>query len=164
MDKEEIPQILREVPPEKFRELIEALLGLPMAGSSSGGRNEILDNPTEEERNDNRNIVLGNGRVMTPRQERRLRFSTGWLGREQRSGARSNVGMVTAMYLGAASNSRFKSKGEEKLCKEEWSRMATLAEPLEVPEMDVTEEVKKGLSTGWLIYKVSELIQWFTTE
>ena len=48
-NNKKIPQILRDIPPEKFRELIETLLGGPLQHQTSGSRREVVANPTEDQ-------------------------------------------------------------------------------------------------------------------
>ena len=115
-----IPRILREISPEKFRELIETLLGAPLQNQSWGMSRETVENPTEEQ------LQLPHDRLSRGILLRHLRgkllFETDWLPPGSISEFARSVAQVT--YLGAMSGSRFqKADGTEVECSDEWARL-----------------------------------------
>lgn len=115
---EEIPQVLREIPPEKFRELIETLLGAPLQHQSSGSRREVVENPTEEQLRLPHDNLMG-GKIML-RHRRELLFETDWLP----LGSEFALSVARVTYLGAMSGSRFKmGDGTEVECSDRWAEI-----------------------------------------
>ena len=116
-----IPRILREIPPEKLRELIETLLGAPLQHQSSGTRREVVENPTEDQFQQPHDKLMG-GKIMLRHRREKILFETGWLPPGSVSEFARSVAQVT--YLGAVSGSRFKRRdGTEDRCSDEWAKL-----------------------------------------
>ena len=115
-----IPQILRDIPPERFRELVEAILGAPLKRVSSGSRYEVIEKPTDEQRRQE-NVELAGGKIMLLHRRERLHFETDWTPRGEVSKfALSDAQMA---YLGAVADSRFLSSGKEVLSADRWKEL-----------------------------------------
>ena len=117
---QKIPQILREIPPEKFRALIEALLGAPLHSQSAGSRHEVIENPTDEQRQQE-HVELAGDRIMLSHRREKLHFETDWTPADSISDFALSAAQIT--YLGAASRSRFRSGGTEVSCAERWKEI-----------------------------------------
>ena len=113
-----IPQILREIPPKKFRELIETLLGGPLQQQTAGSRRRTIEDPTEEQRR-----TLSDGGIMLPDQRcEKLLFETDWLPADRVSEFARSIAQVA--YLGAMSDSRFqRNDGTEESCADAWEEL-----------------------------------------
>ena len=116
----EIPQVLREIPPEKFRALIEALLGAPLHSQSAGSRHEVIENPSEEQRRQE-HVQLAGNKIMLSHRREKLHFETDWISADGRSDFALSAAQI--MYLGAASGSRFQSDGTEVSCADRWKEI-----------------------------------------
>ena len=120
-DNKKIPQILRDIPPEKFRALIEALLGGPLQHQTSGSRREVVENPTEDQLRLPHAELMGNKIMLFHRREK-LVFETDWLPSDSVSDFARSIAQTT--YLGAMSSSRFLLKdGTEVACADRWAEM-----------------------------------------
>ena len=114
----EIPRVLREIPPEKFRELIEALLGGPLQHQTSGSRREVVENPSDDQRR-LPNDALTSNRILLRHCHESLLFETDW--RPLDDVRESAISAVQATYVGAAMESRFMSAGTEDACAGRWA-------------------------------------------
>ena len=117
---QKIPQILREIPPEKLRALIEALLGAPLHSQSAGSRHEVIENPTDEQRRQE-HVGLAGNRIMLPHRREKLHFETDWTPADSVSDFALSAAQIT--YLGAVSESRFLSDGTEVSCTDRWKEI-----------------------------------------
>ena len=118
---QEIPQILRELPPQKFRELIETLLGGPLKRQSSGSRKEVVENPTDEQLRLPHSRLMGN-KIMIHHRQQELHFETDWLLPGEVSDFANSVAQVT--YLGAMADGRFQMEdGTEVPCADRWAEI-----------------------------------------
>ena len=151
-----IPQILKDIPPEKFRELIEELLGGPLQHQSSSIGCEVIDDPSDEQRKQP-HIELSHGRIMIPHHRAELHFRTGWHDASELRG--DDDANVRLMYMGTATDSRFLSQGEEKTCKDRWTELLETAEPADAVS-PAWPEVKEAIKIGWRIYGFGKLIEW----
>ena len=127
MTEDRIPQILRDIPPEKFRELIETLMGAPLETQNFGSRREVIENPTDEQKQEPHNALAGD-KIMTRRRREHLRFGTDWLPQEKVTGFAFSTAQIT--YLGAMAESRFRMKdSSEVACSDRWTEMLESESP-----------------------------------
>lgn len=155
----QIPQILREIPPKKFRELIDTLLGGPLQHQTSGSRKEVVENPTEEQLRLPNSELMG-GKIMLHHRREKLLFETDWLPPGSVSKFARSVAQVT--YLGAASDSWFKHGDGKISCAERWRQLTAqdLVEvngvlPKEEPDQDEAEaEVEYRTGPGGLVERI----------
>lgn len=124
---QEIPQILREIPPKKFRELIETLLGGPLKRQSSGSRKEVVENPTEEQLRLPHSRLIGD-KIMIHHRQQELHFETDWLSPDDVSDFANSVAQVT--YLCAMADGRFQmGDGTEEVCADRWAEIVAGESP-----------------------------------
>lgn len=113
-EKEAIPDVLRRVPPEDFREIIEVLLGGPAKNGSLGSEVQVIDEPTEEQKQQP-HTKLPKGKIALPFVKDRFKVETDWLSRDARD--RTSHAML---YLGAAMDSKMLDDGKPVDCRERW--------------------------------------------
>ena len=148
----DIPQVLREIPPEKFRELIDTLLGAPLQHQSSSLRREILDDSSHEQR-EQPHTKLAGGRIATHRHRSEIYFRTKW---QELTGLRPGLDSeVRMMYLGAATDSRYRSDGEIRQCKDAWAHLLQTGQTATFGEWFKKKATRIGISFG-----IKELIEW----
>lgn len=156
----EIPQIMRDVPPEKFRELIDAVLGGPLQFSSLSIKNEIIDEPTDDDRM-HPHTELPDGKIITNRSRSALRLNTDWHARTELSF--EDKDHVRLMYVLATVNGRFKSRGVSVTGKERWSELVSSGNANKGIEITGSSVVKKVKMYGFKM-AVLKAIEWFTED
>lgn len=96
-------------------------MGAPLQYQSHGSRREVIENPTEEQRQQEHVELMGN-RIALSRRREHLRFETDWRPLGAVSQFARSAAQVT--YLGAVSSSRFRKKdGTEVACAERWREL-----------------------------------------
>ena len=95
---QDIPQILIDVPPEKFRELLELLLGGPLQHQSSSIGHEVIDSPTDEHKAQP-HVTLAGGKIMLRNERSELLFRTAWHSSRQLR-RDDDLDMTRIMYMG----------------------------------------------------------------
>ena len=158
---QDIPQVLVDIPPEKFRELIEALLGGPLQEQSSSIRREVIDSPTDEHKAQP-HIELADGKIMLFRHCAELQFRTAWHPTDELR-RHHDLSMVRMMYMGAATDSRFLHEGSEVKCMDKWSelRSSTQCKGTTAPTWTAP---RNWVKLGWKIIAIRKLIELFMDE
>ena len=154
----EIPRILRDIPPGKFRELIETLLGGPLQHYSLGQRNEVVENPTAEQLQQD-HIPLPGNRIMILHRRRKALFETDWL--PPASFSAFSDSLTPVVYLGAALGGSYLSGGTVVVCSVKWKEITERDRPVEAngdtpveANGDTPVEVEYRAGRGGLVERI----------